>query len=48
VTPQPPLGGGYKTKKLEMKEFEKSMYYGAKLETMDTAKILRKKMTFSE
>jgi very-short-patch-repair endonuclease len=31
-----------------MKELDKPMYYGAKAETLDTATLLRKNMTFQE
>jgi very-short-patch-repair endonuclease len=45
--PQTPQGGLTKLIS-EMEELEKSMYYGAKPDTMEAARILRKNMTFYE
>jgi very-short-patch-repair endonuclease len=45
--PSPPRGGYYETI-LGMKELEKTMYFGARPETLAASKILRRNMTFSE
>jgi very-short-patch-repair endonuclease len=45
--PQTPQGGLTKLIS-EMEELQKSMYYGAKPDTMEAARILRKNMTFYE
>jgi very-short-patch-repair endonuclease len=43
MTPKPPRGG-FK-KRVDMEEINKSMYYGAKPETFEAARILRENMT---
>jgi very-short-patch-repair endonuclease len=46
MTPKPPKGGFKKY--AEMEETDKSMYYGAKPETFEAARILRENMTLHE
>jgi very-short-patch-repair endonuclease len=49
LTPKPPKGGLIRIIiKREMEELEKSMYYGAKPETIEAAGILRRNMTLYE
>jgi very-short-patch-repair endonuclease len=47
-TPHPPKGGFKELNSMLMKELEKNMYFRAKPDTLETASILRKNMTYSE
>ena len=45
LDPQTPQGG---LKEMKMKELDKKMYFRAKPDTLETARLLRKQMTKSE
>lgn len=48
IHPQTPQGGLKENTVLEMKELDKGMYFRAKPVTLETAKLLRNRMTPSE
>ena len=47
-TPQPPRGSLKELNYLDMEELEKTMYFKAKPDTLEAARILRKNMTYYE